>query len=119
MVELQGHNGRTAACGTPDNACPVFTPHKVPRPTLTTGVKEPGASTRQWVRRIHLYCLETIAHSAGEPEIFFFVSTTSCLWYDVVDLQWSKDIALRTLAISTAVLRLYPHTCTGGCPCLA
>jgi hypothetical protein len=94
VIELQGHNSRTAARGTPDDSCSVLAPQKMSRPSLMPGVKQPDAPTRDRVVCVCLYPLEAVTHSASEPQVCFLISAASCLRDDVVDLQQPEDILL-------------------------
>lgn len=94
MVELQRHNGRTAAHGTPEDPRPIFTPPEMSRPTLATRVKQPDTPPGYWVMGMCLGPFEAVTHPTGKPQIFFFVRATSCFWNDVIDLQQPENILL-------------------------
>ena len=110
MVQLQGDHRGTTAGGTPDNACPVFPPLKMARPALTTRIKQMGPPSGLRIARSDLRPLETIAQTAGQPKVLFRIRPATRLGQYMVDFQQPQHVALRTLAIATAVVSRSPNT---------
>lgn len=109
MVKLHGYDSRATAGGMSDDARSLLAPLEVPRPLLTAGVEQSDTATRERVSHMCLCSFEAVTHPTREPQVFFLIGASPCLGNDVVNLQKSKDVLLRTLAISTAIsgLRTY------------
>jgi hypothetical protein len=94
VVELQSHNRCASTGGTSDNSCSVLAPHEMPRPTLTTRVKQANAATCRWIACVCLRSLVAIAHPAGESEVILIIRPASCLWDNMIDFERPQDVSL-------------------------
>ena len=61
-----------------------------------------------------LSALVAVAQTAGQPQILFIAVPACRLWDDVLDFQFTQDVALRAETIAASVSGLLPHTIGDG-----
>jgi hypothetical protein len=66
VIQLQGYHGATATGRPPENPRPILTPLKVAGPALATQIKQPHASSVEWITRRYLGAVAAIS-TGGKP----------------------------------------------------